>query len=55
MAVFAEPLDLVLIAKRAESGKFRDARIEPPERIGEFEGDQRLEFVAIAEGDQARL
>ena len=36
LAILAEPLNLVFIAKRAKSGKFRDAGIEPTQRIGEF-------------------
>ena len=42
LAIFAEPLNLVLIAKWTEPNKFRDARVEPTERIRKFNGEQGL-------------
>ncbi len=48
-AIFAEPLDFVFVAVRAKSGEFGDAGIKPGERIGELEGMQRFDFVAVAE------
>ena len=42
LAIFAEPLNLVLIAKWTEPDKFRDARVEPTERIRKFNGEQGL-------------
>ena len=55
MAIFAEPLNLVLIAKRAKTGKFGDAGIEPAKRIGKLQRKQRLEFIAVAKRDKAGL
>ncbi len=53
LAVFAEPLQFVLVAAWPESDQLSDAGIEPAERIWKRERMQRFEVVVFAERDQA--
>ncbi len=55
LAIFAEPLNFVFVAQRAQPGEFGDARVEPAQRVGEFQGKKRLQFIAVAKRDKASL
>ena len=55
LAIFAQPLDLVLILVGTQAGEFGDTRIKPAERIRKFERLQRADLVAFAQKDHARL
>src|SRR5262249_43285223 len=50
LTILAEPLELVFVAARPESGKFGDPRVEPAERIGKFQRLQRADVVAFPYG-----
>lgn len=52
MAVFAEPLEFVLIAIGAKTEIFGNARVKPAEGIWEGNGAQRFDAITIAESDK---
>src|ERR1700746_2544696 len=55
LAVFAQPLDLVLIATRPETEQVGDARKKPSERIGKAKFLERAKLVALAEVERSRM
>ena len=47
LAIFAEPLDLVLVLVGAESGELGDAGVEPAEGIRKLQSVELADFVAV--------
>src|SRR4030095_2264556 len=54
LAIFAEPLELVLVALRAKPCEWRNPEIKPAERIRKRERVERFDVVILAERDQSR-
>lgn len=52
-AVFAKPLNLVLIAVGTEAKIMRDSRVKPADGIREGQVTERFNAIAIAKGDRA--
>jgi len=55
VAVLAEPLQLVFVAAGTKADEFGHAGIEPAEGIGKLQRMQGFDFIAVPEGDEARL
>src|SRR5205823_14837448 len=49
VAVFAQPLHLVLIAARTQAKQMRDAREKPAEGVGETKRVKQAKFLAFGE------